>query len=137
MPLRSMHASPLVIDDGTPRIVEMTSTICSLHAVVGADGRALYDYAVSLSSEYAYLYGEEFSLEELLMGIAEDAGDDDEIRIEAVRMRIIGRILGLTCPFHPQKWPRGRNRRECRDDGTSVVSRRSKRCRGVAQSIRW
>ena len=72
IPLRFLGTkSPLVIDDGTPRIVPISSSICICHTGVGADGRALCDIAVSLALDYRYVYGEEISLEELLETLAE------------------------------------------------------------------
>ena len=72
IPLRFLTTSPFILDDGTPRIVQVTSTICIAHTGVGADGRALCDVAVKLALDYRYIYGEEISLEELLEGIAEN-----------------------------------------------------------------
>lgn len=72
IPLRFLTTSPFLLDDGTPRIVQVTSTICIAHTGVGADGRALCDVAVKLALDYRYIYGEEISLEELLEGIAEN-----------------------------------------------------------------
>ena len=72
IPLRFLGTnSPLIIDDGTPRIVPISSSICICHTGVGADGRALCDIAVSLALDYRYVYGEEISLEELLGTLAE------------------------------------------------------------------
>ena len=72
IPLRFLGTnSPLIIDDGTPRIVPISSSICICHTGVGADGRALCDIAVSLALDYRYVYGEEISLEELLETLAE------------------------------------------------------------------
>jgi hypothetical protein len=69
-PLRHLASSPLIVDDGTPRVVRLTSSIVAVHAGVGADGRALCDYAFSLASDHEYVYGEEISPEELLEGLA-------------------------------------------------------------------
>jgi len=72
IPLRFLGTtSPLIIDDGTPRIVPISSSICICHTGVGADGRALCDIAVRLALDYRYVYGEEISLEELLEALAE------------------------------------------------------------------
>lgn len=72
IPLRFLGTeSPLIIDDGTPRIVSISSSICICHTGVGADGRALCDVAVALALDHRYLYGEEISLEELLEALAE------------------------------------------------------------------
>ncbi|KAL7461847.1 hypothetical protein ACHAXS_002248, partial [Conticribra weissflogii] len=71
VPLRFLTSSPLIIDDGTPRFVTVTSTICVTHTGVGADGRSLCDVAVKLALDYKYLYGEEISVEELIEGVAE------------------------------------------------------------------
>jgi len=72
IPLRFLGTtSPLIIDDGTPRIVPISSSICICHTGVGADGRVLCDVAVRLALDYRYVYGEEISLEELLEALAE------------------------------------------------------------------
>lgn len=71
IPLRFLTTSPLVRDDGTPRIVQLTSALCVTHTGVGADGRALCDIAVKIALDYRYIYGEEISVEELLEGLAE------------------------------------------------------------------
>ena len=73
LPLRFLGtaSSPLVIDDGTPRIVPISSSICICHTGVGADGRALSDVAVRLALDYRYVYGEEISSEEILEALAE------------------------------------------------------------------
>lgn len=72
IPLRFLGTnSPLIIDDGTPRIVPISSSICICHTGVGADGRALSDVAVRIALDYRYVYGEEISLEELLEALAE------------------------------------------------------------------
>jgi hypothetical protein len=66
MPLRYASASPLIIDDGTPRIIMATSNVCILHTGITSDGRALCDYATSTCIEYEYTYGEEMDYMELL-----------------------------------------------------------------------
>lgn len=73
LPLRFLgtESSPLIIDDGTPRIVPISSSICICHTGVGADGRALCDVAVRLALDYRYVYGEEISSEEILEALAE------------------------------------------------------------------
>lgn len=72
VPLRFLGTtSPLIIDDGTPRIVPISSSICICHSGVGADGRALCDIAVRLALDHRYVYGEEISPEELLEALAE------------------------------------------------------------------
>ena len=71
MPLRSIASSPLIIDDGTPRIVRLTSTLCVIHTGVNADGRALCDVATAMALDYAYIYGMEITVEELLAGLAD------------------------------------------------------------------
>ncbi|KAL9187845.1 hypothetical protein ACHAXT_006223 [Thalassiosira profunda] len=71
LPLRFLSTSPFLVDDGTPRIVHPTSSICVAHTGVGADGRALCDVAVKLALDYRYVYGEEITVEELLEGLAE------------------------------------------------------------------
>lgn len=71
MPLRSIASSPLIIDDGTPRIVRLTSTLCVVHTGVNADGRALCDVATAMALDYAYIYGMEITVEELLAGLAD------------------------------------------------------------------
>ncbi len=72
IPLRFLGTtSPLIIDDGTPRIVPISSSICICHTGVGADGRALCDIAVGLALDHRYVYGEEISSEELLGALAE------------------------------------------------------------------
>ena len=72
IPLRFLGTtSPLIIDDGTPRIVPISSSICICHTGVGADGRVLCDIAVRLALDFRYVYGEEISLEELLEALAE------------------------------------------------------------------
>jgi len=71
IPLRFRASSPLVIDDGTPRIVQITSSICVAHTGVGADGRALCDIATKIALDYRYIYGEEIMAEELLEGLAD------------------------------------------------------------------
>ena len=71
IPLRFLTTSPFLIDDGTPRIIQLTSSLCVAHTGVGADGRALCDIATELALDYRYVYGEEISVEELLEGLAE------------------------------------------------------------------
>jgi len=71
MPLRSIASSPLIIDDGTPRIVRLTSTLCVVHTGVNADGRALCDVATAMALDYVYIYGMEITVEELLAGLAD------------------------------------------------------------------
>lgn len=71
MPLRSVASSPLIIDDGTPRIVQLTSTMCVVHTGVNADGRALCDVATAMALDYAYIYGMEITVEELLAGLSD------------------------------------------------------------------
>ena len=73
LPLRFLGtaSSPLIIDDGTPRIVPISSSICICHTGVGADGRALSDVAVRLALDYRYVYGEEIPSEEILEALAE------------------------------------------------------------------
>jgi hypothetical protein len=71
MPLRSIASSPLIIDDGTPRVVQLTSTICVIHTGVNADGRALCDVATAMALDYEYIYGMEITVEELLAGLAD------------------------------------------------------------------
>lgn len=71
VPLRFLSTSPLLIDDGSPRVVPITSSICILPTGVGADGRALCDIAIKLALGYRYLYGEEMPVAELLEGLAE------------------------------------------------------------------
>jgi hypothetical protein len=71
LPLRSIASSPLIIDDGTPRIVQLTSTICVVHTGVNADGRALCDVATAMALDYEYIYGMEITVEELLAGLAD------------------------------------------------------------------
>ena len=71
IPLRFLTTSPFLIDDGTPRVVQLTSSICATHTGVGADGRALCDIAMNIALDYRYVYGEEISVEELLEGLAE------------------------------------------------------------------
>jgi 20S proteasome alpha/beta subunit len=73
LPLRFLGtaSSPLIIDDGTPRIVPISSSICICHTGVGADGRSLSDIAVKLALDYRYVYGEEISSEEILEALAE------------------------------------------------------------------
>ncbi|KAL7532580.1 hypothetical protein ACHAWF_004178 [Thalassiosira exigua] len=71
VPLRFLATSPFIVDDGTPRVVQITSSICVAHTGVGADGRALCDIAVKMALDYRYVYGEDISAEELLEGLAE------------------------------------------------------------------
>mmetsp|Transcript_10904 Transcript_10904/g.22291 ORF Transcript_10904/g.22291 Transcript_10904/m.22291 type:complete len:370 (+) Transcript_10904:48-1157(+) len=71
VPLRFLTSSPLMLDDGTPRFVAVSTTICVSHTGVGADGRSLCDIAVKLALDYKFLYGDEISVEELLEGVAE------------------------------------------------------------------
>jgi hypothetical protein len=71
MPFRSIASSPLIIDDGTPRIVQLTSTICVVHTGVNADGRALCDVATAMALDYEYIYGMEITVEESLAGLAD------------------------------------------------------------------
>lgn len=70
IPLRFLSTSPLVIDDGTPRIVPLSSTLCLVHTGVGADGRALSDIAIKLVLDHKYLYGEEMGVQDLLSGLS-------------------------------------------------------------------
>jgi 20S proteasome alpha/beta subunit len=70
VPMRFLATSPLLIDDGTPRIVPLTSSLCLVHTGVGADGRALSEVAVKLVMDYKYLYGEDMELQELLAGLS-------------------------------------------------------------------
>lgn len=71
LPLRFLGTSPFLIDDGTPRIIQLTSSLCIAHSGVGADGRVLCDIAIKLALDYRYVYGEEIPVEELLQGLAE------------------------------------------------------------------
>jgi 20S proteasome subunit alpha 2 len=73
LPLRFLGtaSSPLIIDDGTPRIVPISSSMCICHTGVGADGRALSENAVRLALDYRYVYGEEIPSEEILEALAE------------------------------------------------------------------
>ncbi|KAL7481447.1 hypothetical protein ACHAW6_007129 [Cyclotella cf. meneghiniana] len=70
VPMRFLTTSPLLIDDGTPRIVPLTSSLCLVHTGVGADGRALSEVAVRLVMDYKFLYGEDMELQELLAGLS-------------------------------------------------------------------
>eukprot|EP00804_Cyclotella_cryptica_P005206 CCRYP_018893-RA/>CCRYP_018893-RA protein AED:0.03 eAED:0.02 QI:0/0/0/0.5/1/1/2/0/326 len=70
VPMRFLSTSPFLIDDGTPRIVPLTSSLCLVHTGVGADGRALSDIAVKLVMDFKYLYGEDMELHELLAGLS-------------------------------------------------------------------
>jgi len=71
LPLRFLSTSPFLIDDGTPRIIQLTPSLCIAHSGVGADGRVLCDIAIKLALDYRYVYGEEISVEELLQDLAE------------------------------------------------------------------
>jgi len=71
LPLRFLSTSPFLLDDGTPRIIQLTPSLCIAHSGVGADGRVLCDIAIKLALDYRYVYGEEISVEELLQGLAE------------------------------------------------------------------
>ncbi len=71
MPLTYLPSSPLLIDDGTPRVVRITSSVCAIHSGVCADGRALCDAAHSLAAEHERMYGEEMHAHEFLRGISE------------------------------------------------------------------
>ena len=71
LPLRFLSTSPFLIDDGTPRIIQLTPSLCIAHSGVGADGRVLCDIAIKLALDYRYVYGEEISVEVLLQGLAE------------------------------------------------------------------
>lgn len=86
IPLRSLTASPFLIDDGTPRIVQLTSSLCVTHTGVGADGRALCDIAIKLALDYRYVYGEDISVEELMEGLAE--------KVQEMTMRAGSRPFG-------------------------------------------
>ena len=86
IPLRFLTTSPLLVDDGTPRIVQITSMICLAHTGVGADGRALCDMAISKALDYRYVYGEEISVEELLEGLAE--------KVQEMTMKVGSRPFG-------------------------------------------
>ena len=86
IPLRFLTTSPLLLDDGTPRIVQITSMICLAHTGVGADGRALCDMAISMALDYRYVYGEEISVEELLEGLAE--------KVQEMTMKVGSRPFG-------------------------------------------
>ena len=86
IPLRFLTTSPLLVDDGTPRIVQITSMICLAHTGVGADGRALCDMAISMALDYRYVYGEEISVEELLEGLAE--------KVQEMTMKVGSRPFG-------------------------------------------
>ena len=70
VPLRFLSTSPLIIDDGTPRIVPLSSSLCLAHTGVGADGRALSDIAIKLVLDHKYLYGEEMGVQDLLAGLS-------------------------------------------------------------------
>jgi len=71
LPLRFLSTSPFLLDDGTPRIIQLTPSLCIAHSGVGADGRVLCDIAIKLALDYRYVYGEEISVEVLLQGLAE------------------------------------------------------------------
>ena len=88
IPLRFLMgtSSPLIIDDGTPRIVPISSSISICHTGVGADGRVLCDIAVKIALDYRYIYGEEISQEELLEALAE--------KVQEMTMRAGGRPYG-------------------------------------------
>ena len=86
IPLRFLTTSPLLVDDGTPRIVQITSMICLAHTGVGADGRALCDMAISMALDYRYVYGEEISVQELLEGLAE--------KVQEMTMKVGSRPFG-------------------------------------------
>jgi hypothetical protein len=75
LPLRFLSTSPFLLDDGTPRIIQLTPSLCIAHSGVGADGRVLCDIAIKLALDYRYVYGEEISVEELLQGLAEKMQD--------------------------------------------------------------
>lgn len=70
IPLRFLTTSPFLVDDGTPRVVQLTSSLCITHTGVGADGRALCDFAVKLALDHRYIYGEEIETGLLLEGLA-------------------------------------------------------------------
>ena len=71
MPLAHLASSPLIVDDGTPRVVRITSSAIAIHSGVGADGRALCDAASRLAAEHERAHGEEARSGDLLMGISE------------------------------------------------------------------
>ena len=71
MPLTHLASSPLIVDDGTPRIVRITSSVIAIHSGVGADGRALCDAASRLAAEHERAHGEEARPGDLLAGISE------------------------------------------------------------------
>ena len=97
IPLRFLTTSPLLLDDGTPRIVQITPMICLAHTGVGADGRALCDMAISMALDYRYLYGEDISVEELLEGLAE--------KVQQMTMKVGSRPFGSALLVGWLGWP--------------------------------
>lgn len=86
IPLRFLTTSLFLLDDGTPRIFQLTSSLCVAHTGVGADGRRLCDTAIKLALDYRYVYGEEISVEELLEGLAD--------KVQQMTMRAGSRPFG-------------------------------------------
>jgi hypothetical protein len=70
VPLRFLSTSPFLIDDGTPRIVPLSPTLCLAHTGIGADGRILSDIAIKLVLDYRYVYGEDIGVQDLLAGLS-------------------------------------------------------------------
>ena len=70
IPLRFLSTSPLLVDDGTPRIVPLTPNLCLVHTGVGADGRAISQIATNLVLDYKYLYGQDMGVSDLLAGLS-------------------------------------------------------------------
>lgn len=68
----TLIASPQVLPsawtrcDGTPRIVQLTSSIVLAHSGVSADGRAVMAAVQRLAIEYQYTFDEEIPIENLL-----------------------------------------------------------------------
>ena len=62
--------SPLVIQDGTPRFVKITSEILIGHSGITADGRILMDAAKKIAIQYQYTFDEPISIEVFLEEIA-------------------------------------------------------------------
>lgn len=58
------------MDDGTPRIVQLSPSLCLVHTGVGADGRALSEIAIKLVLDHRYVYGEEMGVQDLLAGLS-------------------------------------------------------------------
>ena len=69
-PQRLLASSPLASEDGTPRFVQITDSICLGHTGVTSDGRALIAKATELALSHRYVYGIEITQEELLAGLS-------------------------------------------------------------------